>query len=153
MAAGIENTVAEILTPTLDNEGYELVAVETAGNIKNQILRLLVHKQGGLTLSDCKVVDQTVRPILEVHQILNEYKQLEIASPGIDRPLTTTRDFQRNIGRNVQIEATSTNGKPIDVQGKVKNVVDGCIVLEELSGKTVHIDISQVCKGSIQLTW
>ena len=153
MAGEIDTTIAEIITPLLDNEGFELVAVETAGNRKYQILRLLIHKEGGLSVSDCKVVNQAVRPILEVHQILDGYKQLEIASPGVDRPLTTARDFQRNIGRTVQIETTSQNGKIVDVQGQVKNVVDRCVVLEQASGKTVHIDISQICKGYIQLTW
>ena len=39
------------------------------------------------------------------------------------------------------------------VQGQVKNVVDECIVLEQTSGKTVHIEIAQVCEGYIQLVW
>ena len=108
MSGEIETTVAEILTPLLHTEGFELVAVETSGNRKNQILRLLIHKQGGLSISDCQAVNQAVRPVLEVHQILNVYKQLEIASPGVDRPLTTAPDFQRNVGRTVQIEVTLT---------------------------------------------
>ncbi|MCE2400715.1 hypothetical protein J4G08_07465 [Candidatus Poribacteria bacterium] len=153
MAEGIETTVAEMLTPLLHADGFELVAVETAGNRKNRILRLLIHKQGGLSVSDCKVVDNAVRPILEVHQILAEYKQFEIASPGIDRPLTTAADFQRNLGRTVQIEAASQSGQAFEVQGQVVNVADGCVVLEQTSGKTVHIEISQVCKAYIQLIW
>lgn len=153
MAGEIDNIVSDIITPLLEREGYELVAVETADSRKNQILRLLIHKQGGLSVQDCKVVDQAVRPVLEVHQILDAYKQLEIASPGIDRPLTTLRDFQRNIGRTVKIETISTNGHLFDVQGMLKDVVDGCIVLEQASGKNKIIDITQVCKGYIQLTW
>lgn len=153
MAGGIENTVADILTPLLHTEGFELVDVETAGNRKNQILRLLIHKPGGLSVSDCKTVDNTVRPILEVHQILAEYTQLEIASPGVDRPLKTAADFQRNLGRTVQIEATSHNGQTFEVQGQVTDVADGDIILEQTSGKTVHIEISRICKGYIQLIW
>lgn len=153
MSTGIDRTVSNIIAPVLEREGYELVAVEIIGNRKNQILRLLIHKQGGLSVQDCKFVDQTVRPILEVHQILEDFNQFEIASPGIDRPLTTSRDFQRNIGRNVKIETTSPNGQLFEVQGQVKNVVDGCIVLEQASGNRTNIDISQVCKGYIQLVW
>ena len=120
MAEGIDIVVTDIITPLLERQGYELVAVETAGKQKKQILRLLIHKQGGLSIQDCKTVNQTVRPVLEVHHILQNYKQLEIASPGIDRPLTTLRDFQRNIGRTVKIETTSTNGKFLEVQGLLK---------------------------------
>lgn len=153
MTGGIDIIVSDIITPLLEREGYELVAVETTGNQRNQILRLLIHKQGGLSVQDCKTVNQAVRPALEVHQVLDDYKQLEIASPGIDRPLTTLRDFQRNIGRTVKIETTPTDGQVSEVQGLLKNVKDECIILEQASGKNKNIDISQVCKGYIQLAW
>ncbi len=153
MAEGIDIIVSDIITPLLEREGYELVAVETTGKKKNQIIRLLIHKQGGLSIQDCKIVNQAVRPALEVHKILDDYKQLEIASPGIDRPLTTIRDFERNIGRTVKIEITAIDGQLFEVQGLLKNVVDECIILEQTSGKNTDIDISQVCKGYIQLTW
>lgn len=153
MIGEIETTIAEILTPILEIEGYELVAVETAGSQKNRTLRLLIHKPGGISLVDCKALDREVRPILEVHQFLDDYKQLEIASPGLDRPLTSEGDFKRNIGRNVQIVTISTNGNSIDLQGQVKDVIDGCVVLEQTSGKTINIDISQIYTGSIQLIW
>ena len=106
-----------------------------------------------LSVSDCKAVDHVVRPILEVQQILSEYKQFEIASPGVDRPLETAADFQRNLGRTVEIEATSPEGQTFEVQGEVVDVLDGCVVLEQTSGKTVHIEISRVCKAHIQLIW
>lgn len=153
MSGGIETTIVEMLTPLLLQEGFELVAVETTGNKKNRVLRLLIHRQGGLSVKDCQVVDQVVRPVLEVHQILDDFRQLEIASPGIDRPLTTARDFQRNIGRTVKIETSSSNGQTSEVQGLVKDVFEGCIVLEDTSGENRHIDISQICKGYIQLAW
>lgn len=153
MAEGIEDTVAELLTTFLETEGYELVDVETAGGGRNRTLRLLIHKDSGLTLSDCKAVDNAVRPILEVHQLLTEYKQLEIASPGLDRPLKTEADFKRNIGRNVQIHTRTNNGQSNDVEGKITDVVDAHILLEQSSGKTVQIEISQICKGYIQLVW
>jgi len=153
MTEAIETTIEEILTPLLEVEGYELVAVETAGNKKNKILRLLIHKHGGISVADCKTLDKEVRPILEVHQILDDYRHLEIASPGLDRPLTSEGDYKRNIGSNVQIVTISKNGQNHDLQGQVKNVIDGCVVLEQTSGKTIHIDISQIYTGSIQLVW
>ena len=92
-------------------------------------------------------------PILEVHQILDAYKQFEIASPGVDRPLTTAADFRRNLGRTVQIEAISQSGQAFEVQGQVVDVIDECVVLEQKSGKTIHIEISKVYKAHIQLIW
>lgn len=153
MLKGIETKVTELLETFLQKEGYELVDVETAGGNTNRTLRLLIHKDGGLAVSDCKYLDQAVRPILEVHQLLTEYKQLEIASPGLDRPLKTEADFKRNLGRNVQIQTTSKNGQMNEVEGNITDVVDSHVVLEETTGQTVQIKISDIYKGHIQLVW
>ncbi len=153
MIKGIETKVTELLETFLQTEGYELVDVETAGGNRNRTLRLLIHKDGGLTVYDCKYLDQAVRPILEVHQLLTEYKQLEIASPGLDRPLKTEADFKRNLGRNVQIQTTSKNGQMNEVEGNITDVVDSHVVLEETNGQTVQIKISDIHKGHIQLVW
>ena len=153
MIRGIETIVAELLTPFLQTEGYELVDVETAGSNRNKTLRLLIHKGGGLSVTDCKYVDQSVRPVLEAHHLLTEYRQLEIASPGLDRPLKTEADFKRNLGRNVQIRTTSKNSQMNEVEGKITNVVDRHVVLEETTGQVVHIKISEIYKGYIQLVW
>lgn len=153
MIEGIEATITEMLTPLLEMEGFELVAVEIVGRRKNEILRLLLHKVGGLSVSDCQAVARTVRPILEVHQILTRYSHLEIASPGVDRPLKTAADFRRNLGRTVHIEAVSPTGQMFESEGQVTDVVDGFLILEQASGETVQIDISQVRIGRIQLRW
>lgn len=153
MISSIETTVTELLTTFLQTEGYELVDVETAGGNRNKTLRLLIHKNEGLTVSDCKYLDQAVRPILEVHQLLTEFRQLEIASPGLDRPLKTEADFKRNLGRTVQIQITSENGQNDEVEGKIADVVDRHVVLEETTGQTVHIKTSEIYKGHIQLVW
>ena len=153
MPEGIENTVTEMLTPLLNIEGYELVAVETSGGKRNQILRLLIHKPGGLLISDCQIVNKTVLPILEVHQIMSKYKHLEIASPGIDRPLITEADFQRNKGKTIKVETYTSNKQVYDVIGKVIDIKNGILIIKQASGKTVHIEFSQILKGHIQLDW
>ena len=85
MTAAEKNTLIEMLAPILDTEGIELVDIET----HSQTLRLLIHKPDGLSVTDCQAVNHTVRPILEVHHLLAGYEQLEVASPGVDRPLRT----------------------------------------------------------------
>lgn len=153
MSEGIENGVTEMLTPLLNIEGYELVAVETSGGKRNQTLRLLIHKPGGLSISDCQNVNKVVLPILEVNQIMSKYKHLEIASPGIDRPLNTEADFQRNKGRTVKVDTYTSDKQHNDVIGKVIDIKDGILILQQVSGETVHIEFSQILEGHIQLDW
>ncbi len=144
-----KNTIFELLAPILDIDGFELVDVE----IQSQTLRLLIHQSGGLTVSDCQAVNRVVRPILEVHQYLASYTQLEVASPGLDRPLRTAADFQRNCGRTVQIEVDLPNDGNYQVQGDVMEVSDEQVILAQDNGKQVTITISQIRNAQIHLKW
>ena len=149
MTAAEKNTIIEMLTPMLDIDGIELVDVET----HSQTLRLLIHKPDGLSVADCQAVNQIVRPILEVHKHLKNYAQLEVASPGIDRPLRTAKDFQRNCGRTVQIEIASGNEQKGQLQGTVVEVNPEEVVLAQTDGKYTSVKISQILNARIHLRW
>ena len=138
-----------MLAPMLDLDGIELVDVEAHA----QTLRLLIHKPGGLSVRDCQVVNQTVRPVLEVHEHLASYAQLEVASPGIDRPLRTAKDFQRNCGRVIRAEVVSEDGQKGEVQGTVVEVHSEKVVLEASNGRSISIKISQILNAHIHLMW
>lgn len=146
-----KNTIVEMLAPMLELDGIELVDVEA----HKQTLRLLIHKPEGLSVADCQAVNHIVHPILEVHEQLAGYTQLEVASPGIDRPLQTARDFQRNCGRTVQIEVASESESEQDyhVQGTVVEVHPESVVLAQTGGKSISVQISHIRKAHIHLKW
>ena len=146
-----KNAIIEMLAPMLDTDAIELVDVETHG----KTLRLLIHKQGGLSVADCQAVNHIVHPILEVHQHLANYAQLEVASPGIDRPLRTAKDFQRNCGRTVQIEIASgsENERDAHVRGTVVEVHPEKVILAQTGGKSISVQISQIQKAHVHLKW
>ena len=144
-----KNAIVQILTPILESDRIELVDIETHG----KALRLLVHKQDGLSLADCQSVNETVRPILEVHQHLANYTALEVASPGIDRPLRTAKDFQRNAGRTVEIDIDPEDGERIQLQGTILTVDPETLVLTQTDGKNVTVSISQILEARLHLKW
>ena len=144
-----KNLIFELLAPILDMDGIELVDVEA----ELKTLRILIHKPGGLSLSDCQAVNRVVRPILEVHEYLASYTQLEVASPGLDRPLRTAADFKRNHGRTVQIETDLKDDKKYQMQGTVIEVSDEKVVLAQTNGEHVAINISEIRNAHIHLKW
>ena len=146
-----KNAIIEMLTPILDSDGIELVDVET----DRQTLRLLIYKPDGLSVKDCQAVNHIVQPILEVHELFAGYTQLEVASPGVDRPLQTARDFQRNCGRTVRIEVNSEseNEQGHYVQGVVVEVQPETVVLTQTGGKNISVEISQIRTAHIHLQW
>ena len=149
MTVSEKNSIFELLAPILDIDGIELVDVET----QLKTLRLLIHKPGGLSVSDCQAVNSVVRPILEVHEHLASYTQLEVASPGLDRPLRTAADFRRNRGRTVRIEVASKDDRKYQVQGTVIEVCQEQVILVETNGNRVVINISEIRDGYIHLKW
>ena len=144
-----KSAIVEMLVPLLSSDGIELVDVEAHG----KSLRLLIHKHGGLSVADCQAVNLLVHPILAVHQHLASYTQLEVASPGIDRPLRTAADFRRNQGRRVRIEAIGENGQPTEVQGTVAEVSAERVTLTQSRGRRVHIALSRIRNAQIELEW
>lgn len=149
MTTAEKNAIIEMLTPMLDLDGIELVDVEA----RSRTLRLLIHKPDGLSVADCQAVNQVVRPILEVHKHLANYAQLEVASPGIDRPLRTAKDFQRNCGRTVLMEIAEKSEQKRQVQGTVVEVRSGEVVLAQTGGKHISVKISQILDARIHLIW
>ena len=146
-----KNSIIEMLAPMLELDGIELVDVEA----HRQTLRLLIHKPDGLSVADCQAVNHVVHPILEVHEQLAGYTQLEVASPGIDRPLQTARAFQRHCGCSVRIEVTSAseNGQERHVQGVIVEVHPERVILAQAGRENISVQISQIRKAHIHLQW
>ena len=152
MTSTLKSSITELLSPVLDREGIEFVDVELQGESIEKTVRFLIHKPGGITVKDCQRVSRLVHPILEVHGWIDSEVTLEVASPGIDRPLATEADFRRNMGRAVQIETTSATVESLRLNGTVMDVKDGVVYLDE-SGKTTELEISTIVRAQIQLMW
>ena len=151
MTSAWKASVLYLLSPIFKNEGFELVDVESEVVGKQQTLRILIYKPSGVTFADCQHISEVVRPILEIHELMQDSFNLEVASPGLDRPLVTEADFRRNIGRKIQVEAFSSTGKTSQLNGLLKDVKTGEILL--IGKQTIQVKISAIKKAQIQLMW
>ena len=93
MAEGIAKPLAEEM-------GLEWVEVTLQKESRGKCLCIYVDKDGGLTLNDCEQYHKRVQPLLEAI----DYDFLEVSSPGIDRPVKTRRDFEKNQGSLVEVK-------------------------------------------------
>ena len=151
MTSSLAASVSDLLSPVLVDEGIELVDVEY--QVDTQTLKLLIHKPGGISIEDCQQVSRIANPILDVHDMILGAYNLEVASPGLNRPLITEADFRRNLGHKVQIEMAATNENGSQLNGTLNQVSDDKILLTLFSGKTVQIAISDIVQAQIQLMW
>jgi ribosome maturation factor RimP len=98
--------IRELVEPVLTDLGYELVELQLRNERVGLVLRLVIHRQGGITLDDCTTVSRSIGPLLEVEDPIGKPYHLEVSSPGLDRPLATARDFARNMGQKVALTCT-----------------------------------------------
>ena len=151
MTSSLVSSVSDLLSPVLADEGIELVDVEY--QVDTQTLKLLIHKPGGISIKDCQQVSRMANLILDVHDTILGVYNLEVASPGLNRPLITEADFRRNLGQKVQVEVSTTTENCSRFNGTLNQVNDEKIFLTLLSGKTVQIAISDIVQAQIQLLW
>ena len=98
-------TARGLLEPVLERDGYELVEVEWTRSGGRWTLRLFIDRQGGVGIDDCQSVSRTVEPILDVEDFIDAAYDLEVSSPGLDRPLRKPEHFERYAGQRVVVKA------------------------------------------------
>jgi len=136
----------ELVRQSCDEVGVELVECDLfqAGNRK--ILRIFIDRDKGVSVDDCADVSRSLGALLDLEDLIPQAYTIEVSSPGLDRPLKTTRDFERNIGHLVRL--MRPKGAPWI--GRLKAVTEDSLVLvpkgkaPELTVKRAEILLAKV---------
>jgi ribosome maturation factor RimP len=110
---GLEARLAAIVAPMLEGMGYELVRVAVIGRERPTVQVMIERADGALlALTDCEAVSHALSALLDVEDPMTGAWTLEVSSPGIDRPLTRARDWNRFAGHLARVEmAVAQNGQ------------------------------------------
>lgn len=121
-----------LLEPLVAGLGYELLEIEFSSAGRNALVRVYIDRTdaGGIGLDDCERASRAIGAALEAeHSIGHEY-QLEVSSPGFDRPLRTAAHFERFAGSEARIElATPLEGRR-RFRGRLGTIEDGTLTIE-----------------------
>ena len=102
------NDIARVLAPTIEAMGFDIVRVCLAGRRKRTLQVMVERRDGaGVKIDDCAQVSRVVSAVLDVANPIEGEYDLEISSPGIDRPLVRPADYQRFAGHLANIETRS----------------------------------------------
>lgn len=93
-----------MVTAITDEKGYETVDVEYVKEAGQFYLRVVVDKEGGISLNECEEVSRELSPKLDENDFIKENYYLEVSSPGIDRALKRDKEFVKYKGRDVEIK-------------------------------------------------
>jgi len=121
----IEKRVTELVEEKIaDRPDLFLVDVQMHGS---GILSILVDGDNGVAISDCVAISRHVCFHLEEENTIEQAYRLEVSSPGIDTPLKSFRQFQKNINRSLKVKLKSGNAK----EGKLIQVEETAVCIQE----------------------
>lgn len=147
----ILDKVRALAAPLAAQEGMELVDVELGGPGGRQTLRLFIDKPGGISLDDCSSVSRVVSAALDVEDPLQGSYDLEVSSPGLDRPLRTPEHFEKFAGQKVRVR---TFGPVPECEnrktfvGLLKGYAEGKVIVD-VDGKLFQVPHAQVSKANL----
>lgn len=145
-----------VLEPVLARDGYELVDVEWVRGGGRWTLRVFIDRPGGVGIDDCQLVSRTVDPILDAEDFIEPAYDLEVSSPGLDRPLRTPDHFRRYAGQPVHVKAFgpvagTAEGSPgrKSWTGTLEGFSDGA-VLVRVEGVLHRIPHERIAKAHLE---
>ncbi len=146
----IITAVERFARPVLDDMGLELVEVQFRRESGGWILRLFIDREGGINVDDCASVSRQISAYLEVEELIEHAYNLEVSSPGLERPLKKIDDFVRFAGRKARIKLK----EPIDGQrvffGLLGPVHENKLTLD-VEDRQMEIDLDAVARARLSL--
>lgn len=142
----VAKKITDLLEPHIERQGFELVAVDFRKGTRHSLLRLLVDKpEGGISLNDLERLSPVLGDLLDVYDPIEGRYTLEVASPGINRPLVKLRDFEAYRGRRVRIRTHQARGGRKLFEGTLAEVnPQGVELADERSGERWRFDFRDV---------
>lgn len=138
------DSLTRLIRQVIESMGYELVGVELlSGKKAGALLRIYVDHESGITLDDCSAVSHQVSGVLDVEDLIEENYDLEVSSPGADRPLFDKEHYERFVGRKARIKLRTKLLGRRRYEGVLVGVKDDNIVIE-VEDEQVNLPLDQI---------
>lgn len=145
--------VRALADPLLAAREIELVELSCRRQGPQPVVRLLVQAPGGITLGQCAELNRILSAALDQTDVSPEAYTLEVASPGLDRPLTTRRDFERVIGQQIRADLREPVLGHRQCIGRVIAADDTSVTVETKQWGQVTFPLTGVARAVIHLPW
>ena len=142
--AKIADKVLTIIKPSIEDLGYELLGIEYVPSGKHSILRLYIDSENGIGVDDCEIVSRQVSAIMDVEDPITGQYNLEVSSPGIERPLFVVAHYMRFLGHDVRLRTFRPIEGRRNFTGAIGSVSEKSNTLElvtELGPVTLDLDL------------
>ena len=144
----IVSRVRDLAEPVCESEGMELIHVEYGPEKGGKTLRLYIDKPGGITLDDCAAISHQVGDILDINLEDSGSYNLEVSSPGPERPLAKIDDYERFEGNSIKIKTFRPIGGQKNFKGVLSGISEGVVSLL-IEDKTVAIPYQNITRARL----
>ena len=127
--ATLEQKLQEMLQSAVEDLGCEFWGIECQRASRFMTVRLFIDKEGGVGVDDCADVSRQVSAILDVEDPIADKYNLEVSSPGLDRPLFTLEQFQRYVGEDIAVHLRIPVLDRRKWQGKLEKIENDMLTL------------------------
>ncbi|WP_328699879.1 ribosome maturation factor RimP [Chengkuizengella marina] len=144
----IKVLVQDMIQNFIEEEGYELVDIEYVKEGENKYLRIYVDKDGGIDIDDCGRISEYISQKLDESDPISEAYILEVSSPGAERPLKKTKDFENAVNKNVFITTYESIDGLKEFEGKLISFQNEILEIK-LVKKTHEIPLNKVASARL----
>ncbi len=148
-----ESKIFEIIDESVRSLGFEIVRVKNFQLGRNKTLQIMIDRvdQANVSIEDCEKVSRHVSALIDVEDVMDNKYNLEVSSPGLNRPLTRMKDFEKNIGNLIKFQLF----EPIEGRrrflGKLTEIKgDGLIVLLKDLTDQVNLNFNNIEEAFLQ---
>ncbi|RLL45350.1 ribosome maturation factor RimP [Oceanobacillus piezotolerans] len=156
MSSQVTKTTEELVLPILEKKQLELVDIEYVKEGKNYFLRVYIDKPGGIDIAECGEVSEQLSEKLDEKDPIKDPYFLEVSSPGVERPLKTKADFEKNVTQNVYIKLYEPIDNEKEYEGIMKDFSNDIVTLEykvKTRKKTVEIPFDKIAKARLAVVF
>lgn len=137
-----------MLLPAVEATGKELLGIEFVSAGKHSILRVYIDSENGINVDDCAEVSHQVSAILDVEDPISTEYNLEVSSPGMDRPLFKKAHYEAIIGEVVEVKLNMPLNGRRKFKGRLEAVENDTLIVE-VDGESYELVISNIDKGNL----
>jgi len=140
--------LVELIEPIVEGLGYECVGIEYNPHPKHGMLRIFIDSENGILLDDCTKVSHQLSGMLDVEDPIPGEYQLEVSSPGEDRPIFKLNQFERFIGSTVTVNLFKPIEKRRKITGQIQAVQGNDVMLQE-GEQTIKVPFQAMSKARL----
>ncbi|AOW78133.1 MAG: ribosome maturation factor RimP [Colwellia sp.] len=146
--AKFEHKLTDMLRPAVEEVGKELLGIEyiSAGN--NSVLRLFIDHENGIDVDDCAEVSRQVGAILDVEDPIGSEFNLEVSSPGLDRPLFDKPHYEAVIGEIIEVKLSIPLNGRRKFKGRLAAVENDTLVVT-VDSEDYELVLGNIVKGNL----